>query len=178
MDFSESPTVLGGIVMWAALAAWALGRWQGGLVASDGTKASARPQQPLGEAAPAPERAAYPTSPTPHPAPCHNAARDERRTALAAASCLSEMHAEITAYRRTEHILSRFDEEMLRLEPLPAASERSCRFIGLTGEPTCGLPEAVRTACAGGIPCANAVPLRQTVRAAQPSPAVPEVTRV
>jgi hypothetical protein len=178
MTFAEGPAVLGGIMIWAALGAWALGRWQGGLVAPESVRASPLPQQPGEEAASAPDRTAQTAPRASAPTPCQHAARDERRMALAAASCLGEMHEEITAYRRTEHILARLDEEMLQRDPLPADNVGSCRFIGLTGEPTCGVPDAARIACAGGVPCANAVPLPEPVRAAQPSAAVPGATRV
>ncbi len=180
MDIAEGPAVLGGIVIWAALGAWALGRWQGGLVAPADLPASTPSQQPSGEAGPAPDYAAKPSARAPHRTPCQDAARDERRIALAAAPSLGEVHDEITAYRRTEHILAQFAEEMPQIHQRHGAGMGGCRFVGLTGEPTCGVPGAARMACMGGVPCANASPRagQGQVLAAQPSWAVPGATRV
>lgn len=173
MDFADGPAALGGIIMLSTLAAWSLGRWQGGLAPP---AAAALPEaQENGEAGPAP----LPVSPpAPASALCQNAARAELRVALAAAPSLGEVHAEITAYRNAEQVLSRSDETMLRLDPLPRAGEAGCRFIGLTGEPTCCAPRTARAACAEGFPCANAVPRRAAAGTFQPSPAVPDGSRV
>jgi hypothetical protein len=184
MDISQSPAVLGGIMLWAALGAWALGRWQGGLVAStEGTAAPASPSARGGEALVAgacgtPDSALSAPRAAPEPVPCQNAARDERRVALDGAPCLGELHREITAYRRAEQVLARLDDTVLRLDPLPQTPARECRFIGLTGEPTCGVAGPVRVACAGGSPCGKAVPAPIAAWAVQPSPVVPGLTRV
>lgn len=183
MDISGGPAVLGGIIIWAALGAWALGRWQGGLVAGpDAMAAPTHPADAGDQPAAAGAGAADPVPPAacaaPEPAPCQDAARDERRVALDAAPCLGQVHREITAYRRAEQVLAGFDADVLRLDPLPQGMVDGCRFIGLTGEPTCGVAGPARVACAGGIPCGKAVPAPVAAQVVQPSPVVPGLTRV
>lgn len=173
MDFAGGPAALGGIIMFSALAAWSLGRWQGGLAPPAAAPLSELPGSGEAGSAPQPESLSDPA-----PALCQNAARAELRVALAAAPSLHEVHAEITAYRNAEQVLSRSDETMLRLVPLTRANEAGCRFIGLTGEPTCCAPRAARAACADGILCANALPPRAAASTCQPSPGFPDVSRV
>ena len=174
MDILTSgPAVLGGIMLSVALAAWTLGRWQGGLELPDDHAA-----HPPG----APEESrAMSAPPLPERAPHDGPARSESRTALAAADSLSQLHAEITAYRRAEQVLTGPEVEGLRLRPLPGDARSECRYLGLIGEPVCGIPRPARMTCAGGTRCSRAEPLRLSPKAEripQPSRPAPDLTRV
>lgn len=173
MELLDGPAVLGSIIMFATLAAWAFGRVQGGLAVPEETAA------PVGERSLArPAEAAPPAGSAAASTPCQHAARNERSVALAAAPALGDMHEEIAAYRRAQQVFAGMDEDGLRLVPVQHAGPRNCRFIGLTGEPTCGLSAPVRGACAPGTPCAaDAAPARPE-RAVQPSLARSDWTRV
>lgn len=175
MDVSTGPAALGGMMMCVALASWALGRWQGGVVTVDepGSGDLAGPDAvPHGTVRLRP--AAAPA------APCQHAAREERHVALAGAASLGELHAEITAYRRAEQVLARVEGEVLgQLHPQREAGG-ACRYLGVMGEPTCGISETLREACACGTEtgCDRAsAPLRAGI-AVQPSPFASGLTRV
>lgn len=171
--FADGPAVLGGILMSVALAAWTLGRWQGGLaMPADATVPSPRE---FGEnrMMSAPLQAAS--------APGEDPARAERRRALVAADSLGELHAEISAYRRAEQVLAGPEADGLRLRPLRDDARKECRYLGVTGEPTCGLADPARITCTGGIRCACAEPLPIPLiaeRLRQPSRPVSALTRV
>ncbi|MCL9998234.1 MAG: hypothetical protein NBV68_02535 [Erythrobacter sp.] len=176
---ANGPALLGAIVISVALGAWSLGRWQGGLALTDDAAPAALPTG--GEAEEAHVQCAAPRG-TAGAAPCQNAARTERRTALAAADSLGELHAEITAYRRAQKVFAGPDGQGLCLQPHFEDVRSECRYLGLMGEPTCGVAEQARTACACGTRCAHADPLppatarREVLR--QPSPAASVLTRV
>jgi len=151
----NGPAVLGAIVISVALVAWSLGRWQGGLAVADDAAPATMPAG--GEAGEAlMQRAALGGQGA---APCQDTARAERRTALAAADSLGELHAEISAYRRAQRVLAGPDGEGLRLQPRFEDVRSECRYLGVMGEPTCGIAESARTACACGTRCALADPL-------------------
>lgn len=176
---TNGPAVLGGIMMSVAIGSWSLGRWQSGLGVS-GDPAPA-PAPVAGEAGEAP----LPRAPlrTAGAAPCQDAARAERRTALAAADSLGELHAEISAYRRAQKVLEGSDLDVLRLQPPRADLRSECRYLGLMGEPTCGIAGPVRGACTLGTRCDKADPLPPPGPARpeplrQPSPAAAGLTRV
>lgn len=156
MEFLASgPAMLGGIMMSVALGSWSLGRWQGGLARSDDLSPAVTPA--IGEAGEAPAlRTAMGAVGAP---PCQDAARAERRTALAVADSLGELHAEITAYRRAEKVLAGPDADGLRLQPHFENIRSECRYLGLTGDPTCAVAEPARMACACGTRCSRAEPL-------------------
>lgn len=142
MDFAEGSAALGGIIIWAALAIWALSRSQGRPLgrpaARDAVSRNAvlRPAVPLGQ----------------------DTARAERHAALAAADALGELHAEISAYRRAEQVLAQLDGDGLRMRALVEDARAECRYLGLIGEPICGVADSQRAACAGGTRCCHAVP--------------------
>jgi hypothetical protein len=173
MDFVvNGPAVLAAIMMSVALGAWSLGRWQGGLVASDDAAPSAAPGG--GEPGETPmQRAAAVV-------PCQEAAQAERRNALAGADSLGELHAEISAYRRTQKVLAGLEGEGLAIHRADARSE--CRYLGLVGEPTCGIAASARMECRLGTRCSKADPLppgpARHERLRQPSPAASGFTRV
>jgi hypothetical protein len=174
MEFlADGPAVLGGIMLSVALGAWALGRWQGGLALPDHQAApeTFEPGETRVQAAPV----------APQSAPCQDTARAERRTALAVADSLGELHAEVSAYRRAQQVLAGPEGDGLRLRPLHEDTRSECRYLGVMGEPTCGVAEPARTACACGTRCSNADPLPLPAmgeRLRQPAPPVSGLTRV
>jgi hypothetical protein len=176
---ADGPAVLGAIMMSVAIGAWSLGRWQSGLGVPDAP--APEPAPVGGEAGEAPIQHA-PLHTAAGAAPGQGDARAERRTALAVADSLGELHAEISAYRRAQQVLAGPDADRLGLHSQLADSRSECRYLGLMGEPTCGLAGPVRGACTLGTRCSKADPLppgpARTERAPQPSPAVAGFTRV
>jgi len=167
MDFFGGPAALGGIIMCVALGAWILGRWQGIGVPADGSRDPLRDLQ-----SPSSDHAASTQSDRPAPIPCQQAALAERRGALEAAVSLGELHAEVSAYRRAQQVLADLAGDQLDLPAPRSGSRADCRYVGLTGHPTCAMPAAVRRACAVGDGC-NAQPL-----ALQPSACESDFSRV
>lgn len=178
MDMSMGPAALGGMVMCVALAAWMLGRWQGVTVADEESSASAPASGEDDGRTPAWPTAASTAARTPA-APCQHAARAERHVALDGAASLGEMHAEITAYRRAEQVLVRMEPDVVEQLREQGAVRTACRYLGVTGEPTCGISATLRAACSAGTGCGGelAVPLRPEFRL-QPSPFAADLTRV
>ncbi|WP_285712149.1 hypothetical protein [Erythrobacter oryzae] len=166
---ADGPAALGAIMLSVAIGSWSLGRWQSGARVSD----APAPGAPAvgGEAGEAP----MPRAPlrTVAAAPCQDDARAERRTALAVADSLGELHAEISAYRRAQQVLAGPDADRLGRHAQLADVRSECRYLGLMGEPTCGLAGPVRGACTLGTRCSNADPLppgpARTERLCQPS---------
>ncbi len=171
---ADGPAVLGGIMMSVAIGAWSLGRWQSGLGVPDAP--TPEPAPVGGEAGEALIRHAAAV------APCQDDARAERRTALAVADSLGELHAEISAYRRAQQVLAGPDADRLGLHAQLADVRSECRYLGLMGEPFCGLAGPVRGACTRGTRCSKADPLppgpARIERARQPSPEAAGFTRV
>lgn len=179
MEFlTFSPAGLGAIMVSVAIGSWSLGRWQSGIAASEDVIPA--PASAGGEAgeAPMPRAALRATGAM----SCQDAARAERQTALAAADSLGELHADISAYRRAEKVLASPDGEELRRRSLLADARSECRFLGLMGEPTCGVAQPARGACTSGVRCDRAEPLLPgrawPERPRQPSPAALGLTRV
>lgn len=144
MDLWDGPAALGGMMMCVALGAWTLGRWQGGLAVPEDS--AGRTLARAGEVAPAPPHSVAEGLPT----PCQQEALAARRAVLAVADSLGELHAEVSAYRRSEQVLAdaRPDELVLRHRGDPTG--HPCRHIGLTGQPICGLSDTARRACTTG----------------------------
>lgn len=175
---ADGPAALGAIMVSVALCSWSLGRWQRGVAVPDEAAPAALPAGGEAGEAPMPRvslRAAG-------VAPCQDAARAERRTALAAADPLGEMHAEISAYRRAQKVLASLDGDGLCLQPHFADVRSECHYLGLMGEPTCGLAEPARSACSCGTRCGKADPLppgaARPERLRQPSPSASGLMRV
>lgn len=117
MDFYASPALLGGIVASVAMGGWTLGRWQSGTA-------------PMTEA-----RIASPVAL--HP-PFEWRAADRSDTALAKAGepfsqagrsaeldfglSLSELHAEVSAYRRQQQVFVAVARDGLRVDQATAAA--------------------------------------------------------
>ena len=173
MDLVEGPAVLGGIIMSVALVAWALGRWQRGFASEDCGAA-----EPACAGTAPPDMAAsvtrMPAPALPVPSAPHTALA-ERRSPDQTAS-LGELHAEISAYRRTQQVLATLDSDPLQLTVFPPDQRTDCRYLGLIGEPTCAMAFGARPAsgCTSGSGCAGYSP--RVV--AQPSAPVSALTRV
>lgn len=144
MEFYADPAALGGVVIGLMLAAWLLGRWHGEAADRCGT----------GE--PIAEPPAVPSDRVPRHAParpCQQAAREERRAVLEAAAALGEIHADVSAYRRAQQVLADGAFAGTIRAGLSASGEgEACRYLGISGQPTCPLPGIGGTA--GGAPCA------------------------
>lgn len=172
MDLFGEPAALGGIIMCVALGGWMLGRWQGGLApavdqAIGAPPVAANAQQDRFETVrdnDAPDT------------PCQQAAQAERRGALEAAPALGDLHAEVSAYRHAEQVFARLGREQLDFVLVASPAGRDCRYIGVSGQPTCPMPAAVRHGSSCKSNCAAFQPLPQ--RAVQPSPAAAGFTRV
>lgn len=172
MDLFGGPAVLGGIIICVALGAWMLGRWQGGLVPSAGLVCAETPVALNGQQEPRDQEHATPAPRT----PCQQAAQAERRGAVEAASSLGDLHAEVSAYRRAEQVLVRMEREQLDLVLVAADAGQECRYIGISGQPTCPMPGAVHHGSNCGAGCAAFRLLPQ--RAVQPSLCASDFTRV
>ncbi|MFM7378777.1 MAG: hypothetical protein ACKO1O_11730 [Erythrobacter sp.] len=173
---ASGPAVLGAIMMSVAIGSWSLGRWQSRPRVSDAPAPGSAPVG--GEAGEAPVQRA------PRRASRYeDDARAERRTALAVADSLGELHAEVSAYRRAQQVLAGPDADRLGLHAQLADVRSECRYLSLMGEPTCALAGPVRGACTLGTRCHSADPLppgspARTEWARQPSPAAAGLTRV
>jgi hypothetical protein len=155
------PAALGGLAGLIAVASWAIGRAHGPL---PGARPSAQaafvlPERPVPESE-EPDR--------PLAAPCQQRALEERRAAFARPFVLAELHAEASAIRRDERILGAVPGADALIVLTRAAPDTECRFIGLSGQPTC--PAATRQACAGSAAGQSG--------GAQPSPDLSSLTRV
>lgn len=141
MMFYLDPAALSGLAGLIALAGWAVGRMQAGRlgpvrqqVVSAGltalTEAAHAAAPPV--TAPAPDIAQAPAG-----AACQQRALEERRELLAAPISLADLHAEVRAIRLKERILQRAPQADALLVTAPADHLAGCRFIGLSGRPTC-----------------------------------------
>lgn len=70
-------------------------------------------------------------------APCPDAARKGRKVALEAAISLGDVHEEMIAYRRREHVLFGAQGDAMAIELTPAADRNPCHNLGPNGQPTC-----------------------------------------
>lgn len=143
MEISLGPAALGGIIMCVALMGWMLGRWQGGTISSpqDHRDGAA----PITGAAPRPGRflrssdGMAPATPRPPANPA------KRRGAMVAANSLGALHAEVSAYRRAEQVLSDFATDQINLLPASGSDETPCHSFGRTGQPACASPIETQT---------------------------------
>lgn len=156
MDLSGGPAALSGIMMGVALGAWSMGRWQALKTVGD------NPSGRAGETAAAGGAALPPVE------PCQHAAWTERRLALASDDRLGELHVEIIEYRRAERVLAEIDSDAVLLRPAWEEGARHCRYLGIVGEPTCGIPATARAVCACGTGC-DKVAAMPPLRVVQPS---------
>ena len=166
MEFFASPALLGGIVACFALGGWTLGRCQSGAVPAHD---ALMPEQialhpPFEWRAPAShDRGAV--------SPGRQAARSERQVALDTAPPLGQLHAEISAYRQQAQVFAGVAEGEFATELALAVRQHECRYLGLIGQPTCGMPQAALPACDCSGDCAAGSVLLRAAVAVQPSPA-------
>ncbi|MFM7403430.1 MAG: hypothetical protein ACKO1N_04895, partial [Erythrobacter sp.] len=106
MTFSADLLGLGSMIALAVIGAWALGRWQGGLGAADMRNGAMDARIERDHRSPGMTPGLDPSA----PARQHDT-RAERQEALAEPGSLAALHAEITAYRKAEKILTRADGE-------------------------------------------------------------------
>ncbi len=168
MDHSGGSAVLGGIITGLMLLAWALGRLQGGLAVAPSGPAGAEPRgsDAQGKARPTRERVQL----------CQQVARDERRRALEASASLGQVHAEVSAYRRAVQVLSHLEAGELALHWPPVREGSACRYVGISGKPTCPKAIAAHTHRACGDCVTGLTDL--AIRLDQPSAEASGFTRV
>lgn len=124
MDPYGGPAALGGVMTGLMLASWMLGRWQSRL--GDARLRAVR------------ETLAEPPEVPAATRPCEAAARAERRDAVDAFAALGELHADVSAYRAVQQILSDSALRATMQVGWTASGEGEvCRFIGVSGAPTC-----------------------------------------
>ena len=154
MELLLDPAALGGLAGLIAVTGWAIGRAHGGLAGSARSESGGAMLSPLGSPGAAGQGAGSP--PVPEPAPCQQRALEERLAELARPFALAELHAEASEIRRNERILGLApgDPSLIVLPRVEQAGD--CRFIGLSGQPTC--PGATRSACPHGSSCHSAHP--------------------
>ena len=148
------PAALGGLAGLVAVAGWAIGRAHGPLAGAGlpDRGEAARPAHPAPDGAVPDRPLAAPSAPTAIlPAPCQQYALEERRAALARPFALAELHAEASAIRRDARILGDVPGADALIVLDRTAPGAHCRFIGLSGTPTC--PAATRLACSHGGSC-------------------------
>jgi hypothetical protein len=161
MDPYGGPAALGGVMTGLMLASWMFGRWQ------------SRPGDP-------PARAVQENVPESSDSlhagrPCENAAGAERHV-VNAFTALGELHADISAYRQAQQILS--DNALratMQVGWTAPGEDDLCRLIGGSGTPTC---PAARLSADPLCPCAacrsaSPLPVQTAVPCAVPNLAQP-----
>lgn len=168
MEIFGGPAALGGIIVCVGLLAWMLGRWQGGLAPAADQPGAATPIA-AGAARNWKGQAGSDT-------PCQLAAQTERRGMPEAACPIGDLHAEVTAYRRTQQVLAGLGRDQLDLVLIASDSGQGCRNVEAGGEPHRTMPAEAyyRAVCESGFEPFDPPPQR----AFQPSPAVSDLTRV
>jgi len=169
MDHFGGSAVLAGIIVGLMLWSWAIGRLQRG--------PSTDPDcAPAGE----PLRFEWnaPASASPDPVrPCQQAARDERRAALDLSASLGQIHDEVSAYRREAQVFSHMEEgEMAFTAASATETGGTCRYIGISGTPTCPRVISAKMQCARA-DCSRPMP-SLAIRLDQPSVEPGAFTRV
>lgn len=106
MDILASPASLGGLVSLVVLGAWAVGRWQGGAAFAQWH-----------------ERQVAPDVPGQIPPDCLQLGGANRSQAPESAISLSQLHDEISAFRRQEQIFAAVTPDALILDCLPHFSD-------------------------------------------------------
>ncbi len=172
MDQFGGPAALGGVISNLMLGAWMLGRWQSGLM-PDAPRHDTmiKMAQPLA-AMPGADAA----SPPVEAQACQQAAREERRAVLEIEASLGELHADISAYRLAQQILTDVAITDSRFERSGAEAGETCRYLGISGHPTCPVSRAAPAHCGSGRCGAGWRPA--PLRTNQPSPEAPRFTRV
>lgn len=68
---------------------------------------------------------------------CPDAVRKGRKVTLEAAISLGDVHEEMIAYRRQEHVLFGAQGDAMAIELTPAADRNPCHNLGPNGQSTC-----------------------------------------
>jgi hypothetical protein len=145
MGLLLDPAALAGLAGLIAVTSWAIGRIQASSAApwrrtmAWGATPSEPPQLTKPPSAPRKTGAAL------LPAACQQRALEERRAVLAHPFVLAEIHAEACAIRRSERILCPGPGHDPLLAEWRGDIGRACRFMGLSGQPTC--PVVTRSRC-------------------------------
>lgn len=141
MDWIAGPAVLGAMVISVALGAWSLGRWQA-------ASALARvPRAGLAERATAPTFASGSSQHEP---------REGGIPAAVQTDQLNELHAEISAYRRTERVLTAFEGDVLCQHGASRPRSRDWQEFGVMGQPFCGKGGTDDSTVCGCLTCTGA----------------------
>ncbi|MDC8755530.1 hypothetical protein OIK40_12845 [Erythrobacter sp. sf7] len=148
MGLVFDPAALGGLAGLIAVASWALGRIHGSRAGPARPDRAGMPADvPSAEVGAVSSRAHGGSNARAATSPCQQRAQEERRALLSRPVALAELHAEVTAIRRDERILERAPDsrEPIILRSSVEGGAAVCRYIGLSGRPTC--PAATRSAC-------------------------------
>lgn len=127
MDYLASPAWLGGIMACIALSAWTVGRWQGAAALTRETPGAPSPSYSPPRLAPSREPLA-----TVATLPRHTDAETERQGALGQTDSLTDLHAEVSAYRRQERIFALLADDAFRVDQSRTGEGADGRFM----EPT------------------------------------------
>lgn len=148
MGLLLDPAALGGLAGLIAVTSWAIGRIHASSAApSPRVKASNPTPSAMPRVTELPSAPRVTTAAL-LPTACQQRALEERRAALAHPFELADLHAEASAIRRSEQIFGPGLDHDRLLEGWRGDSGRACRFIGLSGQPTC--PAITRSRCALG----------------------------
>jgi len=162
MELVLDPGIPPGLIGVAAVLACALGTvwlmgvaWAKERVAGGGSGPASTPAAPVAREDGGGEPPAAVAPALPATAACQQRAIEERRAVFARPVALAELHAEVAAIRRDERIFgdARLEDELLVLTRRDGAAE--CRFLGLSGQPTCPAAATSGGTCrdGGGCPC-------------------------
>lgn len=138
---------MGGVITGLMLGAWMLGRWQSVPGAATGAKEAAPAEAALRRPA---EQALAMADAEAAARHCQAVARAERRALLENASALSKLHEDVSAYRHAQQVLSEVKSREMRVGWLRSGDAEPCRYLGVSGQPTCPTPAAatMRHVCA------------------------------
>jgi hypothetical protein len=156
MELVLDPALLAGVIGLAALAGWIMGRAQVGrrmVERHPAIRSGGTPQPARAASSPPGQRAAPPSATGMNaPSPCQQRAIDERRSIFADPVALAELHDEATSIRRDERVLEQALGDAGPILLLRPGHGEACRYLGLSGQPTC--PGPITGACQDGGRCA------------------------
>jgi len=156
MEFMANPPTLGGCIALAVLFGWALGRLQGaaGLGAGlGGDLAGNLSGDPRGRQRSddrAEREQPVTASPTGVPlaaAGCPQQLHSALLTALASPDVLSDLHDEVSAFRRRERVFATLSPDLLQPAPMADEAARVCLRSRVIGHPLCGHPVCDGAGC-------------------------------
>lgn len=175
MDYWASPELLGGIIIAVATCAWTLGRSQS---VAQMQRSTPVPASLLGQA---PLFVQSPLLPAPaYAEPCQREPRDSQFTTLDQTISLSDLHAEVSAYRHQEKIFATLAGDAFRIEHAQVVTRAGCRYSRLIRQPTLCSSDVTRAACdcEGALAGILAEAAMRPEPMVQPSPTGASFTRV